>query len=224
MAYPARRRAPVITIETEEDIVRGVRALRRRCPIMRKVYMATGMPPLRRREPGLEGLARIVVGQQVSVASANAIWTRCIRAIEPMTAGRIAELTDDDLKACGLSRPKIRTLRAISDAVRHGGLDLDGAAMLPDDAFRDALISVSGIGPWTADVFQMFCVGRPDVFAPGDLALQVAAQHAFELESRPGPELMQELAETWRPWRAVSARLLWAYYAVIKQGRSGIGV
>ena len=96
--------------------------------------------------------------------------------------------------------------------------------MQPDDTFRDALISVSGIGPWTADVFQMFCVGRPDVFAPGDLALQVAAQHAFELESRPGPELMLELAETWRPWRAVSARLLWAYYAVIKQGRSGIGV
>ena len=86
----------MITIETEEDIVRGVRALRRRCPIMRKVYKATGMPPLRRREPGLEGLARIVVGQQVSVASANAIWTRCVSAIQPMAAGRIAELTDDE--------------------------------------------------------------------------------------------------------------------------------
>ncbi len=224
MTTPAKRRAPVITIESEADVLRGVRALRRRCPIMRKVYKATGMPPLRRREPGIEGLARIVVGQQVSVASANAIWARCVSAIQPMSADRIAELTDDDLKACGLSRPKIRTLRAISDAVRHGGLDLDGAAMLPDDAFRAALISISGIGPWTADVFQMFCVGRPDVFAPGDLALQVAAQHAFELESRPGPEQMLELAETWRPWRAVSARLLWAYYAIIKQGRSGIGV
>ena len=224
MTASAKRRAPATTIATEADIARGVRSLRRRCPVMRKIYKTTGMPPLRRREPGLEGLLRIVVGQQVSVASANAIWARCAEAIQPMSADQIAELSDDALKACGLSRPKIRTLRAISDAIRDGGLDLDGAAEQPDDTFRAALLDVSGIGPWTADVYQMFCVGRADVFAPGDLALQVAAQHAFDLEGRPGPDKMLELAETWRPWRAVSARLLWAYYAVLKQGRSGIGV
>ena len=224
MAPSAQRRAPATIIASEADIARGVRSLQRRCPVMRKVYKATGMPPLRRREPGLEGLLRIVVGQQVSVASANAIWTRCAAAIQPMSANQIASLSDDDLKGCGLSRPKIRTLRAISSAIRDGRLDLDGAAQQSDEALRTALLDVSGIGPWTADVYQMFCVGRADVFAPGDLALQVAAQHAFDLTDRPGPELMAELAEPWRPWRAVSARLLWAYYAVLKQGRSGIGI
>lgn len=224
MAAPAKRRAALTCIETEDDVARGVRALRRRCPIMRKVYKATGMPPLRRRAPGFEGLIRIVVGQQVSVASANAIWARCEDIIQPLSAARVAEMSDDDFKACGLSRPKMRTLRAVADAVRAGDLDLDGAADLPEDEFRVALIGVTGIGPWTADVFEMFCVGRPDVFAPGDLALQVAAQHAFDLTERPGPEQMLEFAEAWRPWRAVSARLLWAYYAVLKQGRSGIGV
>ena len=104
------------------------------------------------------------------------------------------------------------------------GLDLDGAAALPDDDFRAQLINVSGIGPWTADVFQLFCLGQPDAFAPGDLAIQVAAQHAFELEARPSAAELDELAERWRPWRGVSARLLWAYYAVLKDGRSGIGV
>ena len=224
MTSKTRRRAPLAAIETPEDVLRGVRSLSRKCPVMRKIYKTTGPPPLRRREPGFPGLARIVVSQQVSVASANAIWGRCVEVIDPMTAARVAELTDADFKACGLSRPKTRTLRAISSAVLDGGLDLDGAAMLPDATFRDALLGVSGIGPWTADVFEMFCLGRPVVFAPGDLAIQVAAQHAFALESRPGPDAMLEMAEAWRPWRAVSARLLWAYYAVLKQGRSGIGL
>lgn len=224
MAAPRKRRASIACIETDADVARGVRALRRRCPVMRKVYKATGMPPLRRRAPGFEGLIRIVVGQQVSVASANAIWARCEDIIQPLAAARVAELSDDDFRACGLSRPKMRTLRAVADAVLSGDLELDRAADLPEDAFRAALMRVSGIGPWTADVFEMFCVGRPDVFAPGDLALQVAAQHAFDLEQRPAADQMLELAEAWRPWRAVSARLLWAYYAVLKQGRSGIGV
>jgi DNA-3-methyladenine glycosylase II len=224
MASPTKQRTRTKTIETEADILRGVRSLRRRCPIMRKIYKATGVPPLRRREPGFAGLVRIVVGQQVSVASANAIWARCVDGIQPMAAARVAGLTDDHLKACGLSGPKVRTLRAISRAVLEDGLELDDATAMPQDAFRAQLLSVSGIGPWTADVFQMFCVGLPDSFASGDLALQVAAQHAFELDARPSPDKLTALAEQWRPWRAVSARLLWAYYAVLKDGRSGIGI
>lgn len=218
------RRRTVLSIETEEDVLRGVRALSRRCPVMRKIYKATGTPPLRRREAGFEGLIRIIVGQQVSVASANAIWARCAEGIVPMSAPRIAELGDDDLKACGLSRPKIRTLRAASSAVIDGELDLDGAAEIEDDAFRADLLRVSGIGPWTADVYQLFCLGKPDAFAAGDLAIQVAAQNAFGLDARPSPDELLELAENWRPWRAVAARLLWAHYAWLKKGRSGIGV
>lgn len=224
MPAKQQHRTRSVVIETEEDILRGVRALRRRCPVMRKVHDATGAPPLRRREPGFEGLARIVIGQQLSVASANAIWARCVDGIAPMSAERIAALSDDELRACGLSRPKVRTLRAMSAAVIDDGLDLDGAAALSDDEIRERLLAISGIGPWTADVFQLFCLGRPDAFAAGDLAIQVAAQHAFELDDRPKPEALVERAEAWRPWRGVAARLLWAYYAVLKDGRSGIGV
>ena len=224
MPSNSKRSPPGAAIQSEADIVRGIRSLRRRCPIMREVHNATGTPPLRLREPGLEGLLRIVVGQQVSVASANAIWQRCVRGIEPMSGERIDVLSDDALRQCGLSRPKVRTLRAIAAAIRDGDLDLDRAAAQDDDELRAALLRVSGIGPWTADVFQLFCLGRPDAFAAGDLALQVAAQHAFELNQRPTPNEMIELAEAWRPWRAVAARLLWSYYKVIKDGRSGIGL
>jgi len=224
MTSSRKRPTRTATIETEADVLRGVRSLQRKCPIMRKIYKATGVPPLRRREPGFAGLFRIVVGQQVSVASANAIWSRCVDGIQPMSADRVVELTDGELRACGLSGPKVRTLRAISNAVLEDGLELNDATVMPQEAFRAQLLAVSGIGPWTADVFQMFCVGMPDTFAPGDLALQVAAQHAFELDERPSADELMVLAEQWRPWRAVSARLLWAYYAVLKDGRSGIGV
>lgn len=217
-----RRRNHIITCD--DDVARGVRSLKRRCGVMRRVHKAAGDPPLRLREPGFQGLARIIVGQQLSVASAAAIWAKCMATIQPMSADEVARLDDATLKGCGLSAPKIRTLRAVARAVLDDGLELERAGALPDDALRGALISIHGVGPWTADIFQMFCLGRADAFAPGDLALQVAAQHAFELDDRPSPTELEELAEVWRPWRSVSARLLWAYYAVIKQGRSGIGV
>jgi DNA-3-methyladenine glycosylase II len=214
---PARRRTKnTISIAGEEDLARGVRSLRRKCPIMRRVHDATGLPPLRRREPGFEGLARIIVGQQVSVASANAIWDRCLAAIAPMTVETVVALDDTALRSAGLSAPKIRTLRAISAAVLDDGLDLHGFGDADDAEIHEQLCAVKGIGPWTADIYLMFCLGRPDAFAPGDLALQVAAQHAFELDERPTAAELAERAEHWRPWRGVSARLLWAYHKVIK--------
>lgn len=223
MTSSQRRPRPATRIiETDDDVLRGVRSLRRRCPVMRRIYTITGAPPLRRRAPGFAGLLRIIVGQQVSVASAQAIWARCEIGIQPMTPAHAGSLSDEALQGCGLSRPKVKTVRAVCRAILEDGLDLDGADCVPDDLFRAALLEVSGIGPWTADIFQMFCLGRPDAFASGDLALQVAVQHAFELELRPGPNELLELAETWRPWRAVAARLLWAYYATLKNGSSGI--
>ena len=102
-----------------------------------------------------------------------------------MSAAEVARLDDAALKACGLSAPKVRTLRAVARAVLDDGLDLEGAGALPEEALREALISIHGVGPWTADIFQMFCLGRADAFAPGDLALQIAAQYAFELDDRP---------------------------------------
>jgi len=211
------------SIDTEDDVREGVRALRRKCEIIRRIHDATGEPPLRRHVSGFEGLARIVVGQQVSVASAAAIWGRFQAVVQPMTAAGLMPLADERLRAAGLSRPKIRTLRAISDAV-SAGLDLEGLAARNDEEVRQALMAVSGIGPWTADVYLLFCLGRADAFAAGDLALQVAAQHAFALNERPDAEALVALAERWRPWRGVAARLLWAYYRTVRSGTSGVPV
>ena len=190
---------------------------------MRKVHDLAGHPPLRRREAGFEGLARIIVGQQLSVASAAAIWTRTFALIQPFAPERLLALSDADLATAGLSRPKIRTLRAISQACVDG-LDLADLSSATDEEVHERLTQVNGIGPWTADIFLMFCLGRADAWASGDLALQIAAQHAFGLETRPTRDELEALAERWRPWRGVAARLLWAYYAVTKEKRQAIPV
>lgn len=212
-------------IEADSDLREGVRALRRKCAVMRQVHDAAGHPPLRRRPGGFEGLARIVVGQQVSVASAEAIWARTALAVQPFEPQVLLALDDRQLVAAGLSRPKIRTLRAVATAATSaGGLDLARLDLLPEAEVHAALTAVSGIGPWTADIYLMFCLGRADGWAPGDLALQLAAQQAFGLDERPDAQVMLELAERWRPWRGVAARLLWAYYAKLKARKKVVPV
>jgi DNA-3-methyladenine glycosylase II len=219
---PVSKKTPKTRIiVAEPDIREGIRALRRKCVFIRRMHDLAGDPPLRRREAGFEGLAQIVISQQVSVASAKAIWERLAAAVRPMTAQNVLETSDEALQLAGLSRPKIRTLRAISTAVVHDGLALDRFGVEPADAVHAALTSISGIGPWTADIFLMFCVGHADAFAAGDLALQEAARMALEMESRPSAQELLVIAERWRPWRGVAARLLWDYYRIIKQ-REGI--
>lgn len=211
-------------IDTEDDIAAGVRSLRRRCHIMRAVHKAAGDPPLRRRPGGFEGLAQIIVAQQLSVASASAIWERTRAAIAPMTAAQLVRLDDEALRGAGLSRPKIRTLRALSDAVVANDIDFDRMAQASDGDIHAALTSVKGIGPWTADIYIMFCLGRADAFAPGDLALQIAAAEAMEVSERLSVDELTEAADVWRPWRAVAARLLWTYYAHLKRMKTAIPV
>lgn len=203
-------------IETHDDIRRGVASLRRRCKVMRAIHDRIGDPPLRRNVAGFEGLARVIVAQQLSAASAAAIWTRVSKALTPATPSILLTLSDDTLRATGLSRPKIRTLRALATAIDAGALELDALDSATPDAVREALVSVNGIGPWTADIYLMFCLGRADSFAPGDLALQIATQHAFGLDARPSPAELEDIAVRWRPWRGVAARMLWAYYPTIR--------
>ncbi len=172
-------------LASADDIRAAVTALRRRCPTMRRLHDLVGDPPLRRQAAGFKGLAAIVVAQQLSAASAAAIWRRTEGVVKPFRPEVVAALSDAELRGAGLSRPKIRTLRAVSEAVIDGTLDFKRLQRASDDDLRQALTAVSGIGPWTADIYVMFCLGRPDAFAPGDLALQLSAQSAFALKSRP---------------------------------------
>jgi DNA-3-methyladenine glycosylase II len=210
-----------LCVVTDDDVIAGITALRRTCAHMRAAHDLAGHPPLRRRDGGFEGLVRIVNGQQLSVASAAAIHARVVTTLHPVTAANLLAASDETLRACGLSRPKIKTLRAVADAV-VAGLDLAALDALPEAEAMARLTSISGIGPWTAEIYLMFCVGHADIFASGDLALQVAAQMLMGLPSRPTAREMAQIAERWRPHRAIAARMLWAYYAAAK--KQGIAV
>lgn len=218
--------APVVrTIDGAESLGLALDALMARDPERIGAMLAVGgHPPLRRREPGLEGLVQIIVSQQVSVASAAAIFGRLRERLGPLSAAVLGAASDDLLRECGLSGAKVRTLRALSEAVLSGSLDLDGMAALSCADAHAALVRVRGIGPWTANVFLLFCLGHPDAWPAGDLALQEAARIALELPLRPDAAAMDAIAEGWRPYRAVAARVLWAYYRAVKNGRSGIAL
>lgn len=203
-------------IETPDCVAEGAAWLAQAEPRFAHVLELTGPLPLRRRKDGFEELLSAIISQQVSVASARAIWGRMqdARLTEP---GRIASACDDDLRAAGLSRQKIRYARALSGA----GIDFAGLRTAPDEQVIAILTQVPGIGRWTAEVYAMFSLGRADVFAPADLALQEAARILFDLPERPKEKPLRDMAEAWSPWRAVAARALWAYYHVAKD-REGI--
>ncbi|MDA7948641.1 MAG: DNA-3-methyladenine glycosylase 2 family protein [Hyphomicrobiaceae bacterium] len=201
-------------IESETDISEATAALTDACRHMAKVYEVTGKPPLRRRENGFPGLARIIVGQQLSVASASAIWNRLERAVKPFDAETYLRKRAPTLRRCGLSAGKMTTLKGIARAVASGQLDLAALADATDVEIKETLTTLKGVGPWTADIYIMFCLGRADGWAPGDLALRYAAQESCGLKEIPDEAEMVTLAEQWRPWRSVAARMLWAYYGI----------
>ncbi|EEW23858.1 DNA-3-methyladenine glycosylase family protein [Rhodobacter ferrooxidans] len=180
------------------------------------VLAAVGPLPLRLRGDGFLALWDAIVSQQVSVASANAIWGR-LAAAGLTDAQAVAAASDEELRGCGLSRQKMRYGRALAAA----GIDFDALRVLPDAAVLARLVEVPGIGRWTAEIYAMFSLGRADVFAPGDLALQEAARLLFGLDARPTERELRAMAEVWSPWRGVAARALWAYYRHIKT-REGI--
>lgn len=203
------------------DLEEGMACLAALHPHWEMLIARTGLPPLRLREGGFVGLASIIVSQQLSVASARAVWTRFESVFVPMTPERFLAATDDDMRLSGLSRPKQRALAALAAALVEKRLDLDALHEMTAEDVHRALTAISGIGPWTADIYLLFCLGHGDGFAAGDLAVQEAARHAFDLPARPKAPELAAMAEAWRPWRGVAVRLLWAYYAVLKK-REGI--
>lgn len=185
-------------------------------PRMAQALDVVGPLPLRRKPDGFAALLSAIVSQQVSVASANAIWVRLVDAGMDQP-DQVATVTQDELRNLGLSQQKARYAHALAQA------DIDYVALrtAPTDDVIASLTSVTGIGVWTAEIYAMFSLGRADVFAPGDLALQEGAKLLFDLPERPKEKTLRAMAQDWSPWRSVAARLLWAYYAHLKT-REGI--
>ncbi|TDH34845.1 DNA-3-methyladenine glycosylase 2 family protein [Pseudohoeflea suaedae] len=204
-------------IETQSDIARGLRQLAEADPRLVPVIAQAGPLPLRRKPAGFASLAEIILSQMVSKASAAALQAKLEARLGNITPEGVLSLNDEAARAVGLSRAKAETLRRIAESLvlaeAPERLDLDHLCECPVNEAMALMTAIKGVGPWTAEVYLLFCAGHRDVFPSGDIALQSAAQHALGLENRPSARQLARTAESWAPWRGVAARLLWAYYA-----------
>jgi DNA-3-methyladenine glycosylase II len=201
---------PIMLDET--TLAAGVALLAARDPDLAAIYARLGTPPLWARPPGFGTLVHIILEQQVSLASARVAFDRLCAEVEPLTPAGVLRLDDATLKRVGFSRQKAAYARHLAAALVDGSLDLDDLATQDDDTVRARLIALKGIGPWSAEIYLLMALRRADAWPAGDLALQVAAQGVKRLDARPDPATLTQLAEAWRPWRAVAARLLWQHY------------
>lgn len=206
-----------VHLNSQDDLEEAIALLVKQDPRLKPILEQTGMPALRRREPGFGGLAAIVCGQQLSIASAAAIWSRVAAAYDPFHHDAIRRARTDRLGRLGLSAAKIKTLKAIAAELASERLNLDVLAEEDADAAHHTLTALHGIGPWTADIYLLFCLGHADAWPAGDLALQEAARIALRLRQRPDAKKITRIADAWRPWRGVAAHLLWAYYKAVKR-------
>jgi DNA-3-methyladenine glycosylase II len=203
-------------ITTPACVAEGMAWLVAAEPRFGRVVEAVPVLPLRRQADGFATMLDIITGQQVSTAAAAAIWAR-MEAAGMTTPEGIRAASDDALRAAGVSRQKARYARALAEA----GVDFAALRDLPDDKVIRRLTSLPGVGPWTAEIYAMFALGRADAFAPGDLALQEAARDLFALDARPSDKVLRAMSVAWSPWRSVAARALWAWYRVVK-AREGV--
>ncbi len=203
-------------IDDLDDICAGLQALQKADPRLASVIEVAGEVPLRRREGGYRGIAAIVVAQQLSKAAADTIWSRLAQAVDPVCPKGVLCASEEILRRCGLSRGKIRTLQKLAVAC-NDGFDFDALPDLPAAEAISAMTSLHGVGPWTAEVYLLFCCGHADIFPAGDVALQNAVRDAFGLAERPVEKALRDIASPWSPWRGVAARLFWRYYAVTKR-------
>lgn len=199
-----------------EDIESGLKALLDLDPRLIPIRDYTGQLPLRRSLPGFESLASIIVGQQVSIVSAAAIWERFKQHIDPITPENYLEQGPDIWKLTGLSRPKQKTFQHVSQALVDGRIHLPSLASLPVNDAMAQLTAIHGIGPWTAEVYLLFAEGHSDIFPAGDVALQEAVARGFGLNIRPNAKELSSIAMNWAPYRGIAARLFWAYYAALR--------
>lgn len=200
----------------EAEIAQARERLATVCPVMRAAHAATPAISWRIRPGGFAGLTRMIVEQQVSVASAAAIWRRVEEGLGEITPAAILARDDEALRSLGLSRPKVRYVRGLAEAVAGGTLDFGRLAHLSDVEATAALTELMGVGAWTAETFLMFCYGRRDMFPAADVALQEAHRAASGAQARLSAAALSERALAWRPDRSTAAQLLWAYYGVLR--------
>jgi DNA-3-methyladenine glycosylase II len=201
-------RAPL----TDRGLAHGARAIARVDRDLASVLARHGTPPRWAREPGFATLVQIILEQQVSLASGRAAFARVLSVAGEMTPARVAKLSERQLRAAGLTRQKAAYVRGLARSIVSGHFDIDAVGKLEDDAARAELIKLKGIGPWSADIYLLMALGRRDVWPRHDLALASAMRDVKRLRSLPTPERQLEIAEAWRPWRAVAARLMWHHY------------
>ena len=197
---------------TEASLAAAVDHLAARDPVLAASVQRHGRPPLWARDPGFPTLVHIVLEQQVSLASARAAFDRLRAEADPLTPSAFLALDDAQLLVIGLSRQKARYGRELARAILDGRLDLDTLPLLDDDAVDARLTAVPGIGPWTATIYRLMVLGRPDAWPSHDMALAQAVADLRGFDRRPGTAEMAELADSWRPWRSAAARILWHHY------------
>jgi DNA-3-methyladenine glycosylase II len=220
---PKRKRAfPVIRKLDHRILQEGVFCLEQRDPELAGVVSAYGPPPLWERPPGFATLVHIILEQQVSLKSARAAYRRLEASLGRVAPEGFLKLTEAELKAIGFSRQKIGYGRELATAVTEGGLNLEALAAAGDAEARGKLMSIRGIGRWTADIYLVMALGRPDVWPCGDVALATAVQRLKGLPERPDPPTLTAIAEAWKPWRSVAARLCWHSYLCEKRGWKGV--
>jgi DNA-3-methyladenine glycosylase II len=213
----------LLHLDTQADLEDAVAALVAQDRRLKPILEIAGMPALRRRDPGFAGLAAIICGQQLSTASAAAIWARVSSAFDPFHHDTLRRVRASRLGRLGLSAAKIKTLKNLAREIAAERLNLDVLANRDADAAHHTLTSLHGIGPWTADVYLLFCLGHGDAWPAGDLAVQEAVKIGLGLKTRPTPKQMAPLAEPWRPLRGAAAHLWWSYYRAIKKREGVIG-
>lgn len=203
-------------IEGQDDLTRAMRDLQTRDPAIARAVEAGARPDLRLRPQGFAALLEIIVSQQLSTASAAAIWRKLGTTVNPMTPARLLQTDTETLRSAGLGRAKSRYAHALAEALETGTLDLADIPAISAEKAVTRLTQVNGIGPWTAEIYLLFCTGHPDIFPAGDLALRESIRLLHGLGERPQPQHAYNIAEAWRPWRGVAARLLWDYYRIAK--------
>lgn len=220
MASPALATQATNVLLDQHCFVLAARQLSQKDPDLAAVVEKYGLPPLWTREPGFPTLVYIILEQQVSLASARALYSRLQEVVRPFTPGRFLKLSEGQMSALGFSRQKAHYTRLLADAILRREFNLHKLHELEDRLAREHLMTLKGIGNWTADIYLLSALRRPDIWPVGDLALATAVKEVKRLRKRPSPEKLEMMSAPWRPWRAVAARLFWHAYLCKRGQRS----